>query len=52
MSGKTARAERTIRLANLLAVLDNGDVVKLDIQKVTVIDKDTSKPLFKEKEQK
>lgn len=39
-----------IYLANLMAVLGNGDVVHLDTTKVDIIDKVTGKPLFKVKE--
>lgn len=52
MSNKQAQPSKKIYLANLMAVLGNGDVVHLDTTKVSIIDIKTGKPLFKPKEQK
>lgn len=47
---KIAKPSNKIYLANLMAVLGNGDVVHLDTTKVDIIDKITGKPLFSVKE--
>lgn len=44
---RRAENKGTIRMANLLVICDNGNVIPLDITTVTVIDKNTGKPLFK-----
>lgn len=52
MSNKQAQASKKMYLANLMAVMANGDVVHLDTTKVMIVDIKTSKPLFKPKEKK
>lgn len=49
---KPKKPSNKIYLANLIAVLGNGDVVHLDTTKVDIVDKLTNKPLFKAKEVK
>lgn len=41
---------KNMQLANLLAVFKDGTVVPLDATKLTIIDKNTGKPLFKQEE--
>ncbi len=49
---KPNKPSNKIYLANLLAVLGNGDVVHIDTTKVDILDKLTGKPLFKAEEKK
>lgn len=49
MSNKQAQPSTKVGLVNLLAVLHDGSVVHLDLGKVSVINKATKMPIFKEK---
>jgi len=39
--------DKKVKIVNIIAVMDNGSVVHLDLSKISIIDKGTKKPLFK-----
>lgn len=49
---RRAEGKEKLVLANLLAVMANGNVIPLDIKKVSLVDTATGKPLFKPQEKK
>lgn len=49
MSNKQARAQATrVQLRNILLIMTDGQVVPMDLNKVTIVDRASGKPLFKE----
>lgn len=46
---RRAEGKEKLVLVNLLAVMAGGNVIPLDITKVSIVDIETGKPLFKPK---
>lgn len=48
MSGKTAKADRRLILAQIELTFESGERTYIDISKVQLVDRETGKPLFNE----
>lgn len=49
MSNKQARATKKLVLKRIVLTFEDGSATMLDPTKVQIVDRETSKPIFKEK---